>query len=116
MNPVELATLRHLIRAKGILIDQCGVRPPSQVINTVNQIRRQYIAQVGLKQYLGEMLNFHLGRPVLAGEIELVFEDGRLIQGGLGGRHTQPVTRYIFEAYQNKLPYRVACNNIVRYL
>ena len=84
-----------------------GISANDKIIETLNEIRQQYIYQVGLTTYLREMLG-ELGRTPMQ-YCALYMEDGHRVELKRNGNYRQSVHRFIARQFQlhGQLPFKV---------
>jgi len=97
--------IRDVLKSKAHCLE-AGFPPNHIIIETLNEIRTQYVLRVGIATYLSQMLG-ELG-TVQMQHCALFTEDGRRIECHLNGNHNQPIQRYIARQFQeDNLPFRV---------
>ena len=97
--------IRDVLKSKAHCL-HAGFPTNHMIIQTLNEIRDNYIRRVGLPTYLSHMLG-ELGK-VQVQYCALYREDGRQIELNLNGNYKQPVQRYIAKRFQwNKVPFKV---------
>jgi hypothetical protein len=84
-----------------------GFSTNDKIIETLNEIRIQYISQVGLTTYLREMLG-EFGRTPMQ-YCALYMEDGHRVELKRNGNYRQSVHRFIARHFQlyDQLPFKV---------
>ena len=97
--------IRDILKSKAHCL-RAGFSPHDVIIQTLNEIRNQYIRQVGLPTYLSQMLGNLATAPMQ--HCTLYGENDRPIELYLNGNHTQPVQRFIAQRFTiDGLPFKV---------
>ena len=97
--------IRDILKSKAHCL-QAGFSPDDVIIKTLNEIRADYIREVGLLTYLSQMLGPLATTPMRY--CALYGEDGRRVGSYSNGQHNQPVQRFIARHFRvETLPFKV---------
>ena len=107
---LDAREIKHLLKSKAHCLS-IGFSANDRIIETLDEIRKQYITQVGLTDYLREMLG-ELGRTPMQ-YCALYMEDGHRVDIKLNGNYRQSVHRFIARQFQlnGRLPFKVEIRN-----
>ena len=102
--------IKSILKSKAHCLS-IGFSANDKIIETLNEIRKQYISRVGLTNYLREMLG-ELGRTPMQ-YCALYMEDGHRVEINLNGNYRQSVHRFIARQFQlhGQLPFKVEIRN-----
>jgi hypothetical protein len=101
--------IRDILKSKAHCL-RAGFAPDDLIIQTLNEIRNDYIHRVGLSTYLSQMLG-HLANAEMQ-YCSFFHADGHPVLLHLNGSYTQPVQRFIARHFQiQRLPFKVEFQN-----
>lgn len=101
--------IRDILKSKAHCL-RAGFAPDDLIIQTLNEIRNDYIHRVGLPTYLSQMLG-HLANVQMQ-HCRLFRADGHPVSLHPNGSYTQPLQRFIARHFQiQHLPFIVEFQN-----
>jgi hypothetical protein len=100
-----LEEIKYLLKSKADCL-HAGLPANDMIIETLDEIRNHYIHEVGLANYLSQMLG-ELGQ-VPARDCTLYLEDGTRITKLIPSNQHQPIQHFIVDAFRrDRLPFRI---------
>ena len=97
--------IRDILKSKAHCL-KAGFAPNDTIIKTFNDIRNDYISEVGLPTYLSQMLGPLATTPMES--CKLFTETGQQIKLRLNGDHTQSIQRFLTQHFRiTELPFRI---------